>query len=122
MPVPQWVAQINKRVFNKLELKRGKRPVLTHIGRSSGKSYQTPLDAHRTDNSFIFLLMYGSGSDWVKNVMASGSAGLRIENEGWELINPRLISMEEARRQLPETNLRPGRIKGIEYPQMDSTE
>lgn len=121
MPVPQWVAQINKRVFNKLELKRGKRPVLTHIGRSSGKSYQTPLDAHRTDNSFIFLLMYGSGSDWVKNVMASGSAGLRIENEGWELINPRLISMEEARRQLPETNLRPGRIKGIEYLQMDIT-
>ena len=122
MPVPQWVAQINKRLFNKLELKRGKRPVLTHIGRSSGKSYQTPLDAHRAGNSFIFLLMYGLDSDWVKNVMASGSAGLRIENEGWELVNPRLISKEEARQQLPETNLQPGRIKGIEYLQMDITE
>ena len=30
--MPKWVAKVNKRTFNKLELKRGKRPVLTHAG------------------------------------------------------------------------------------------
>ncbi len=32
MPVPAWIAQVNKRLFNKVELKRGVRPVLTHVG------------------------------------------------------------------------------------------
>lgn len=120
MPVPMWVAQINKRVFNKMELKRGIRPVLTHTGRSSGKSFHTPLDAHRADGGFIFFLMYGSESDWVKNVMAAGRAHLRIREEEWDLANPRLIAKDEAQQQLPaDTNLQPGRIKGIEYLQMD---
>ncbi len=45
MPMPLWFGQINKRVFNKMELKKGTRPVLTHVGRSSGTTYQTPLEA-----------------------------------------------------------------------------
>lgn len=49
MPVPKWVAKVNKRVFNPREIRRGNRPVLTHIGRSSGKIFQTPLDAHAVD-------------------------------------------------------------------------
>ena len=46
MPVPQLVASINKRVLNKAVLKRGTWPVLTHVGRSSGKTYRTPLEAY----------------------------------------------------------------------------
>jgi hypothetical protein len=60
MPVPQWVAKINKRLFNPMEIRRGKRPVITHSGRSSGKTYHTPLDAHRTEDGFVFILMYTS--------------------------------------------------------------
>ncbi len=120
MPVPMWVAQINKRIFNKMELKRGIRPVITHEGRTSGKTYHTPLDAHRTDSGFIFILMYGPDSDWVKNVIKSGTAGLRIKDEKWSLMSPRLVTKEVARGQLPvDTKREPGRIRGIEYLQMD---
>ena len=120
MPVPMWVAQVNKRVFNKMELKRGKRPVITHVGRTSGKTYHTPLDAHRTKNGFVFILMYTAESDWVKNVMAAGSAQLEIVDEKWDLTSPRLISLAEAQQVVSaETNLQPGRVKGIEYLQMD---
>ncbi len=120
MPVPMWVAQVNKRVFNKMELRRGKRPVLTHVGRTSGKKYHTPLDAHRTENGFVFILMYTAESDWVKNVMAAGSAHLKIVGEEWDLTSPRLISRAEAQQVVTaETNLQPGRIKGVEYLQMD---
>ena len=44
MPLPRWLAHINKRVFNPMEVRRGARPVLIHTGRSSGKTYRTPLD------------------------------------------------------------------------------
>ncbi len=121
MPVPQWVAQVNKRVFNPLEMRRGKRPVIMHIGRSSGKTYHTPLDAHRTEDGFVFILMYTSACDWVRNVMAAGSAKLSIGGNEFDLASPRLITMEEAAEIVtPDTELQPGRVKGIEYLRMDS--
>lgn len=49
MPVPEVAGQVNKRVFNPLELRLGVRPVLTHVGRTSGTTYRTPLDAHPVD-------------------------------------------------------------------------
>ncbi len=120
MPVPKWVAQVNKRVFNPMDLKRGKRPVLTHVGRSSGKTYRTPLDAHPVDNGYIFILMYGSDSDWVKNVLAAGTASLKIDSDEFELASPRLVTKDVAWQQLPEaTKAPPGFLRVTEFLQMD---
>lgn len=120
MPMPMWVAEVNKRVFNKMELKRGQRPVLTHVGRSSGTTYRTPLDAHRVDDGFIFILVYGSESDWVQNALASGEAGLEVDGETFELTSPRLISEDEAWATMPSTATRPpGFLNITEYLQMD---
>lgn len=103
MPLPRWLAQINKRVFNPRELKRGVRPVLTHVGRSSGKTYHTPLEAYSIDNGYMFIMMYGPGSDWVKNVLAAGKATLRIDAHDVELVSPRVVTKDVAWPQLPET-------------------
>jgi hypothetical protein len=46
MPLPHWIARIDGRIFNPLEIRRGVRPVLIHVGRSSGMTYRTPLNAH----------------------------------------------------------------------------
>jgi deazaflavin-dependent oxidoreductase (nitroreductase family) len=120
MPLPMWVAQVNKRLFNRIELRRGARPVLTHVGRSSGKTYHTPLDAHRVDGGFIFILMYGSGSDWVRNVLAAGTASVKVGSEEFELESPRVVSKDAAWQQLPEkTKAPPGFLKVTEYLQMD---
>ena len=81
MPMPLWFGHVNKRVFNKRELNKGVRPVITHVGRTSGTTYQTPLDATPVHGGYMFVLMYGSGSDWVKNVLAAGSASLSIDGE-----------------------------------------
>ena len=120
MPIPTWMAKVNKHIFNKLELKRGKRPVLTHVGRSSGKTYHTPLDAHRTEDAFIFFAMYGANSDWVQNILAAGTAALSVDGVDYDLVSPRMVTLDDARRQLPpDTELQPGRVGGIEYLQMD---
>ena len=70
--------------------------MVTHIGRSSGRTYQTPLDAFPTHSGFVLVARYGPGSDWVRNVLAAGSAMLRVEGTDWELGSPRLVGVEEA--------------------------
>lgn len=118
--MPGWWRRINKHLLNPGELERGTRPVLTHIGRSSGMVYRTPLDAHPVDGGYVFVLVYGSGADWVRNVLAAGRAQLAIDRQDIELFSPRVIDEDEARRILPATVSPPPRILRItEYLQMD---
>ena len=66
MPYPRWLAHINKRIFNPGRVRKGEYPVVTHVGRSSGRSYQTPLDAYPTKTGYVLVARYGPESDWVK--------------------------------------------------------
>lgn len=123
MPMPRWWAKINKRVFNPAELRRGKRPVLTHVGRSSGKTYRTPLDAHHVADGYVFVLVYGSESDWVRNVLAAGRATVTIGGEDIELVNPRIIGEDEAMAAVADSVRRPPPALRIsEYLRMDAAE
>ena len=116
MPIPRWVAKVNKRVVNPNEVKRGVRPVITHVGRSSGNTYHTPLDAHRVEGGFIFFGLYGSDSDWVQNALASGSATLKVGEDQFDLVSPHIISTEYAWQLLPSaTKPPPRRLKGPVY-------
>jgi len=122
MPVPMWIARVNRRFLNPRELRRGVRPVLIHIGRSSGATYRTPLDAHPIDGGYIFIVMYGSASDWVKNVLAAGDATLTIDGEEIALTNPRVIGKEEAFQVLSTNVKAPADYLHVtEYLQMDGT-
>ena len=120
MPMPRWWTHINKRVFNPVELRRGGRPVLTHVGRSSGATYRTPLDAHPVDGGYVFILVYGSRSDWVRNILAAGHARLTLDGQDIELTAPRLISEREAWSAIDEGVKRPpGFLRIHEYLRMD---
>ena len=112
MSLPRWLAQINKRVFNRIEIKRGIRPVLNHVGRSSGKTYRTPLDAHPVDDGYLFIPMYGPRTDWVKNVLAAGAASLKIDGDETELVSPRLVKKDSVWQLLPATTKTPPGITG----------
>ncbi|HET8944744.1 MAG TPA: nitroreductase family deazaflavin-dependent oxidoreductase [Dehalococcoidia bacterium] len=95
MPLPRWLAKINKRVFNPIEIRRGARPVLIHVGRSSGKTYRTPLDAHPLAGGYLFIPMYGSRSDWVRNVLAARAARLLLNGKEIELESPRIVKQRD---------------------------
>ena len=120
MPIPKFMAQINKRTFNQLELRRGVRPFLTHVGRSSGKVYRVPLDAHAVDGGYIFFANYGSQSDWVQNILAAGTARLTVGGEEIDLVAPRVLTTDEAWQQLPASTKRlPDFLNISEYLRMD---
>lgn len=107
MPLPRWLARINKRVFNPREIRRGRRPVLIHVGRSSGKAYRTPLDAHPVPDGYVFIPLYGPRTDWLKNVLASGTARLSIGGKDIKLESPRMVKRREVWSLLPATTEAP---------------
>ncbi|NDL60645.1 nitroreductase family deazaflavin-dependent oxidoreductase [Phytoactinopolyspora mesophila] len=120
MPMPKWWGHVNKRVFNPRAIASGRWPVLTHVGRTSGATYRTPLDAHPIDGGYMFVLVYGAGSDWVRNVLAADGARLLVAGREVELVAPRLVGEAEASRALPDDAARPPRLLRItEFLRMD---
>ena len=96
MAYPRWLAKLNKRVFNPRQLNKGTYPVVTHVGRRSGKTYRTPLDAYPTQTGYVLVARYGPKSDWVRNILAAGTATLRVGGDEHPLDSPRLVSQPEA--------------------------
>ena len=120
MPMPRWWGHINKRLFNPRAVAGGRWPVLTHVGRASGATYRTPLDAHPVDGGYLFVLVYGSRSDWVQNVMAAGRARLRVGGSDVDLTAPRLVGTDEAFQAVSDEVARPPALLRItEFLRMD---
>jgi hypothetical protein len=111
MPMPRWLAKVNRRVFNPIEIRRGVRPVLIHVGRSSGTTYRTPLDAHPVDGGYVFIPNYGPGSDWVRNILVAGNARLRLEGGELALTSPRMVRKADVWPSLPADTKTPPGIK-----------
>ena len=120
MPYPRWLAKINKGVFNPREIRRGKTPVVVHVGRASGTVYQTPLDAHPARRGYVLVVRYGPGSDWVRNILAAGTATLRVGGEEHRLEAPRLVAQEGAADEMvPGFEPDPAFFKAEHYLLMD---
>jgi hypothetical protein len=72
----RWVAAFNLAVTNRITSRfAGRLPgfgILTHVGRTSGKVYRTPVNVFRAPEGVLIALTYGRESEWVRNVMAAG--------------------------------------------------
>jgi deazaflavin-dependent oxidoreductase (nitroreductase family) len=65
--------------------------MLTYRGRTTGRVYHLPLNVFRRGDHYIFVLTYGSDSQWVKNVLAAGECQLRVRGRNVRLVEPELI-------------------------------
>lgn len=99
-----FMGPITTRVFNPVtRLVAGWLPgfgIVSHRGRTSGRSYRTPLLVLRRGDDYVIALWYGSHAHWVKNVLAAGGCELETRGSRVRLAEPRL-SVESARRVLP---------------------
>ena len=68
--------------------------VIRHRGRTSGRPYETPVGVVAADDGFLIALVYGSRTNWLQNVLASGSATIVHEGQTCEVDQPELIPME----------------------------
>jgi deazaflavin-dependent oxidoreductase (nitroreductase family) len=96
MPAPRSIARFNKRFTNRLTSKvAGHLPgfaIVSHVGRKSGRTYRTPVNAFRTDGGYIIALTYGAQSDWVKNVLAAGWCELQTRGRRVRLFDPHIVT------------------------------
>ncbi|MDX1510547.1 MAG: hypothetical protein R3249_04320 [Nitriliruptorales bacterium] len=100
MPMPRWFTSLTKHVLNPRELRAGRRPVLTHVGRVSGAVHRTPLDAHPTAAGWLFVPVYGIESDWCRNILSAGAATLSVDGRTVQLTSPRVVDRVEAKALL----------------------
>ena len=96
----------NKHILNPFMLRLAGRKgfyaaALHHVGRRSGNRYATPVRADPTPDGFVIPLPYGTNVDWLKNVMAAGSAELVAGGTALPVDRPELITAVAAGRHLP---------------------
>src|SRR3954470_7466524 len=51
---------------------RGPFSLVRHVGRTSGRTYETPVILARVPQGFVAELTYGAGVDWYRNIVAAG--------------------------------------------------
>lgn len=88
--------------------------VLRHTGRKSGNQFQTPVTARWTDDGFIIGLPYGPNTDWLKNVLASGSATMVYDGNSYQCDEPEVIPTSEAAHVFAARERRILRVMGVE--------
>ena len=84
--------------------------VMRHVGRKSGREYETPMQPVATDDGFAVALPYGPNTDWLKNVLAAGRATLVFDGETYEVGRPEVVAMSDANSFFSE---REQRIHGL---------
>ena len=73
-----------KHTLNRLTLRMARRgagpfSLVRHVGRKSGKTYETPIIIQPTAGGFMVELTYGDKVDWYRNVLAAGGCVLRYK-------------------------------------------
>ena len=96
--VLRTVRRFNRAVVNPRMLATAGTPgayasVIGHVGRRTGRAYQTPVVAEPTGDGFVIALPYGTTSNWVKNVLASGSATIIDEGTTYRVDRPEVVPM-----------------------------
>ena len=70
--------------------------IVRHVGRRSGRTYETPVVAVEHDDCFLIAIPYGERTDWMKNVLASGQATVVTHGRTYGVDQPQVIPMTEA--------------------------
>ena len=104
--VQNIVRRFNRAFGNPHQMRKAGTPgayasVVRHVGRKTGRSYGTPVEAFATDDGFVIALPYGSGTDWIKNVLATESATIVTEGETWSIDWSKVVPTAVAAPYMP---------------------
>ncbi|MGB5168600.1 MAG: nitroreductase family deazaflavin-dependent oxidoreductase [Acidimicrobiia bacterium] len=118
-PLLTAVRKMNRAVMNPRAMKTAGQPgayagVVRHVGRKSGTPYETPVGPFPTDHGFDIALPYGSSPDWLKNVVAAGSAVIVHEGVAYSVDQPELIPAADAMDNVPPSERRNIRVFAVD--------
>jgi hypothetical protein len=79
------------------------------------RAYQNPVSAYPLGDGFVIPVLYGTQSQWVRNVMAAGRFTLRTKGCDYQLERPELIPPAQALAAYPALLQRLMRSQGIQH-------
>jgi deazaflavin-dependent oxidoreductase (nitroreductase family) len=88
--------------------------VLRHRGRRTGRTYETPVWAARTEDGFVIPVVYGPRTDWVRNLEASGEGELVHDAVTYRIDEPRVVPMADVRAHFPVALQRTHRLLRVD--------
>ena len=114
------VRRFNRAVTNRLQRRSAGRPgayasVMRHQGRTSGRAYETPIVPFAVDGGFVIPLPYGADTDWLKNVVARGSAVLVTDGRTFTVDRPEVIATDTVGDAFPPGERRTHRWFGVTH-------
>ena len=117
-PVVDLIRRMNKSVSNPRVMRTAGTPqtqtsVIEHVGRTSGRTYQTPIDVIPTKTGLLIALPYGSRADWTRNVLAAGSATVVMQGQRVTVDRPTIVATGEVASLIPKRTMRMLRLFGV---------
>lgn len=117
--VVDTVRRFNRAVANPRQLRSAGTPgayasIIHHVGRSSGRAYETPIGAMPVDDGFVVALPYGRRADWLQNVLAAGRATLVHDGATVEVVEPEVVPTESVIDALPTGERRTLGLFGVD--------
>lgn len=77
---------------------RGPFSLVRHVGRRSGKLYETPIIVARVPEGFVAELTYGDQVNWYRNVVAAGGCELLVGGEPHQVVAIEPYPVDAGRR------------------------
>src|SRR5262249_3801523 len=101
-----WLRRLNKYTLNQLTRRFAGKPrsliaVVRHIGRRSGKLYETPIIVQPLVDGIVILLAFGANADWYRNVLAAGNCRILWQGQEYTIGNPQRMYTKTAYRGFP---------------------
>jgi hypothetical protein len=88
--------------------------VIRHSGRTSGRAYETPMEPIKVADRFVIALPYGSQTNWVQNVLASGSATIVHDGQTYAVDQPEIVPVSAVETCFSASSLRSMRVFGVD--------
>ncbi len=90
MKLPDKVRYFNKRFLNKVTARVaragwGPFAIIYHVGRRSGKCFETPIFVFPAPDGFVIALTYGPQVDWYKNILAAQHCRVLYHHREYEI-------------------------------------
>ena len=102
---------LQRTVMNPIQLRRAGQPgayagIIRHHGRRTGNAYETPVGILADGGGFLVALPYGSGTQWLRNVLAAGGAELVTEGRTVSVVRPEIIATSSVADRFSATDRR----------------
>jgi deazaflavin-dependent oxidoreductase (nitroreductase family) len=117
-PVVNTARRMNRSVTNPRVMRTAgtvgtQTSVIEHVGRRSGRRYETPVDVIEATTRLLIALPYGARTDWLRNVLAAGSATVVTGGERIEAGKPAVVATAEVADLIPGRTMRTLRLFGV---------